>query len=165
VVRGGTSPGTHAQDDTCFLLDHCSSLAIEHARLLARSRWMVRCQAHCQFVVQVLRHSAATRDQVDAAVTTVYSGRLCRAPSDDAWTDIPRRLGLGVEAGRLLRANATFLPPCPFVVSSGTPGDCDWLRHDFWTYVGCSSCLCCSHLHCLSGAAWLGQALTSRGTH
>jgi hypothetical protein len=54
------------------------SLSVRHAyALLTRSRHTARRQAHCRFVVQALRQSAATREQVDAAVTT-FIGCFCR---------------------------------------------------------------------------------------
>jgi hypothetical protein len=58
-------------DDPRQLLGPRSSLSVRHAyTLLTRSRRTTRRQAHGRFDVQALRHSAATREQVDAAVTT-----------------------------------------------------------------------------------------------
>jgi hypothetical protein len=104
---------THRQ-----LLGPRSSLSVRHAyTLLTRSRRTARRQAHRRFVVQALRHSAATREQVDAAVTKEVFWRLA------------------VNGMRAAGACQSFFSaPCPCgVVGSGAHGDCERLRqHAFW---------------------------------
>jgi hypothetical protein len=75
-------------DDPRQLLGPRSSLSVCHDyTLLTRSRRTTRRQAHRRFVVQALRHSAATREQVGAAVTTVVGcfGRLWRVPWENGY--------------------------------------------------------------------------------
>jgi hypothetical protein len=84
------------------LLGTRSSLSVRHAyTLLTRSRRTARRQAHRRFVVQALRHSAATREQVDAAVTTFIGcfGRLWRVPWENGYKEVFWRLAVnGVRA-------------------------------------------------------------------
>jgi hypothetical protein len=48
------------------------------------------CQAHRRFVVQALRHIAATWEQVDSAVTTFVGcfGRLWRVPWENGYKEV-----------------------------------------------------------------------------
>jgi hypothetical protein len=123
-------------DDPRQLLGPRSSLSVRHAyTLLTRSRRTSRRQAHRQFVVQALRHSAATREQVDAAVTTFVGcfGRLWRVPWENGYKEVFWRLAVnGVRAAGACQRY--FSAPCPCgVVGSGAHGDCECLRqHAFW---------------------------------
>jgi hypothetical protein len=103
----GTSPGipaaevlevtshlvwTHqTTDGPRQLLGPRSSLSVRHAyTLLTRSRCTARRQAHRRFVVLALRHSAATREQVDTTVTTFIGcfGRLWRVPCENGYKEV-----------------------------------------------------------------------------
>jgi hypothetical protein len=78
-------------NDPRQLLGPRSSLSVRHAyTILTRSRRTARRQAHRQFVVQALRHSAATREQVDAAVTTFVGcfRRLWRVPWESGFKEV-----------------------------------------------------------------------------
>jgi hypothetical protein len=118
------------------LLGPRSSLSICHAyALITRSRRTARRQAHRRFVVQALRHSAATREQVDAVVTTFVGcfGRLWRVPWENGYKEVFWRLVVnGVRAAGACQRY--FSAPCPCgVVGSGALGDGERLRqHAFW---------------------------------
>jgi hypothetical protein len=78
-------------DDPRQLLGPHSSLSVRHAyTLLPRSRRTARRQAHRRFMVQALRHSAVSRDQVGAAVTTFVGclGRLSRVPWESGFKEV-----------------------------------------------------------------------------
>jgi hypothetical protein len=142
-----TSPGIPAAevwtrqttDDPCQLLDPRSSLSVRHAyTLLTRSRRTARLQAHRRFVVQALRHSAATREQMDAAVTTFIGcfGRLLRVPWENGYKEVFWRLAVnGVRAAGACQRFFSAL--CPYgVVGSGAHGDCERLRqHAFLEFA------------------------------
>jgi hypothetical protein len=115
-------------DDPCQLLGPRSPLSVRHVyTLLTGSRRTARCQAHRRIVVQALRHSAATREQVDAAVTTFVGcfGRLWRVPWENGYKEV--FLSLAVNGVRAAGAcQRYFSAPCPCgVVSSGAHGDCE----------------------------------------
>ena len=120
-------------DDPRQMLGPRSTLSVRHAyTLLTRSRRMARRQAHRQFVVQALRHSSATRAQVEAAISGCY-GRLWRAPWEKLYKEVFWRLAVnGVRAAGACQRY--FSAPCPCGVGgSGSPGDCERLRqHAFW---------------------------------
>jgi hypothetical protein len=78
-------------DDPCQLLGPRSFLSVCHAyTLLTQSLGTTRRQAHRRFVVQALRHSAANREQVDAAITTFIGcfGRLWRVPWENGYKEV-----------------------------------------------------------------------------
>jgi hypothetical protein len=83
-------------DDPCQLLSPRSSLCSPRSTHLTQSR-----HAHRRFVVQALRHSAATRELVDAAVATNIGcfGRLWRVPWENGYKEVFWRLtAYGVRA-------------------------------------------------------------------
>jgi hypothetical protein len=139
------------------LLGPRSSLSVRHAyTLLSRSRLTAHRQAHRRFVVRALRHSAATREQVDAAVTTFIGcfGRLWRVPRENGYKEVFLRLA--VNGVRAAGACQHFFSPHALVV--------------FWAQVpmeianGCGSMLSgsvrslsCPH----SGAARVGGSSAS----
>jgi hypothetical protein len=132
LAAGSSSIGLDAPDyhDPRQLLGPCSPLSVRLAyALLTRSRWTARRQAHRWFV-QALRHSAATREQVDAAVTTFVScfGRLWRVPWENGYKEVFRRLAVnGLRAAGACQR--FFSAPCPCdVVGSGAHGDGERLR-------------------------------------
>jgi hypothetical protein len=102
-------------DDPRQLLGPRSSLSVRHAyTLLTRSRRTACRQAHRRFVSQALRHSAATREQVDAAVTTFVGcfGRLWRVPWENGYKEVFWRLAVnGVRAAGACQR--CFSAPCP----------------------------------------------------
>jgi hypothetical protein len=73
---------------SCWVLD-LPSLFVTPT-LLTRSRRAACRQAQHRFVVQALRHCAATWDQMDAAVTTFIGcfGRLWRVPWENGYKEI-----------------------------------------------------------------------------
>jgi hypothetical protein len=82
-----------------------------------------------------LRHSAATREQVDAAVTTFVGcfGRLWHVLSENGYKEVFWRLAVnGVRAAGACQRY--FSAPCPCgVVGPDAIGDCEQLRqHAFW---------------------------------
>jgi hypothetical protein len=123
-------------DDPCQLLGPRSPLSVRHAYTLpTRSRRTARRQAHRRIVVQALRHSAATREQVDVAVTTFVGcfGRLWRVPWENGYNEV--FWSLAVNGVRAAGACQRYFPaPCPCgVVGSGAHGDCEQKRqHAFW---------------------------------
>jgi hypothetical protein len=95
---------------------------------------MTQC-SHPVHVVQALRHSAATREQVDAAVTYFIGcfGRLWRVPWENGHKEVFGRLAVnGVRAAGACQR--FFSAPCRCgVVGSVAQGDCERLRqHAFW---------------------------------
>jgi hypothetical protein len=122
-------------DDPRHLLGPRSPLSVRHAyTLLTRYRRATRRQAHRRFVVQAL-HSAATGEQVDAAVTTFVGcfGRLWRVPWDNGYKEVFWRLVVnGVRAAGACQRYCSAPCPCG-VVGPGAHGDCERLRqHAFW---------------------------------
>jgi hypothetical protein len=107
-----------------------SFLSVCHAyTLLTRSRRTASRPAHRRFVVQALRHSAATREQADAADTTFVGcfGRLWRVPWGNGYKEVFWRLA--VNGVRALACQRYFSAPCPCgAVGSGAHGDGKRLR-------------------------------------
>jgi hypothetical protein len=106
-----------------------------HALCLPMLTSMIHLWAKTRFVVQALRHSAATREQVDAAVTSFVGcfGRLWRVPWENGYKEVFWRLAVnGVRAAGACQRY--FTAPCLCgVVGSGAHGDCERLRqHAFW---------------------------------
>jgi hypothetical protein len=121
---------------TTVTLVSCWVLIRQADTFLTLSRRMTRRQAHRRFVVQALRHSAATRGQVDAAVATFVGcfGRLWRVPRENEYKEAFWPLAVkGVRAAGACQPY--FSAPCPCsVVGSGAHGDCERLRQHvfFW---------------------------------
>jgi hypothetical protein len=88
-----------------------------------------------RFAVQALRHSAATREQVDAAVTTFVRcfGRFWRVPWENGYKEVFWRLAVnGVRAAGACQRYFSALCPCG-VGGSGAHGDGERLgQHAFW---------------------------------
>jgi hypothetical protein len=123
-------------DDPRQLLGPRSSLSVRHAyTLLTRSRRSARRQAHRRFVVQALRHSAAAREQVDAAVSTFVScfGRLWRVPWENGYKEVFWRLAV-INVRAAGACQSYFSTPCPSgVVVLDARGDGKRLRqHALW---------------------------------
>jgi hypothetical protein len=137
------------------LLGPRPSLSVRHAyTLLTRSRRTTRRQAHRRFVVQALRHSAATREQVDAAVSPFIGcfGRLWHVPWENGYKEVFRRLAVyGVRSMLTL-----FLSPMPL--------RCCGLRCPWRLRTVAAACflrVCDCSGSPLSGAARVGERCVS----
>jgi hypothetical protein len=123
-------------DDPRQMLGPRSPLSVRpYYTLLNRPRRMALRQAHHRFIVHALRHSAAARDQVDAAVTTFVGcfGRLRRVPWENGHRKVFWSLAVNcVRAAGACQRYLLALCQCG-VVGSGAHGDCECLRqHAFW---------------------------------
>jgi hypothetical protein len=117
------------------LLGPRPSLSLGHAyTLLTGSRRKARRQAHRRFVVQALGHSAATREQVDAAATTFisYFGRLWRVPWKNGYKVFWRLAVNGLRGAGACQRYFSAQCPCG-IVGLGAHENCKRLRqHAFW---------------------------------